>query len=432
MRLRARVALFAVALVALTLPACQKDATPDPFVGPSELSLSLTLSASPDVLPLDGASQSLVSILARDGSGQVLPNVTLRLQISFGGVLQDLGQLSARTLVTGQDGRALATYTAPLGGSEDPGLQVDILVTPVGDNFANAVARALTIRLVPGGVIIPPFTIGSGFRFTPTGPVEFQEVLFQTDCLSTSDTNCVTDPGAVATYAWDFGDGTTGSGPTATHTYSSQSTFTAVLTVTDGFSRSTSESRSVTVGSGGTPTANFTHSPTGPRVGDSVLNASASTAPAGRSIVSYDWQFGDGDTASGVTVTHEFSAALAYSVSLTVTDDQGKTDTQTRTVAVVTGTPTPLFSVTPSPTAVGIATIVDAARSTPTSGATITSYAWNFGDTTATTTCPGGAGCVAATPHLLSHTYTSAGTFVITLTVTDSFGLTAAPRRGSS
>ena len=178
----------------MTLAGCQHDAELDPFVGPSELSLSLMLSASPDLLALDGASQSLLSILARDGAGQVLANVTLRLQIRFGGVLQDFGQLSARTLVTGPDGRALTTYTAPLAGAVDAEAEVDIEVTPIGDNYAGAVPRILTIRLVARGVVSPTFVTGAGFRFTPSSPSEFQEVLFQANCLSVNDTNCGTNP----------------------------------------------------------------------------------------------------------------------------------------------------------------------------------------------------------------------------------------------
>ena len=345
-----RVLLCAVALAAVTLAGCQHDAELDPFVGPSELSLSLTLSASPDVLALDGASQSLLSILARDGAGQVLANVTLRVQIRFGGVLQDFGQLAAHTLVTGQDGRALTTYTAPLAGAVDAEVEVDIEVTPIGDNYGSAVPRILTIRLVPRGVVIPPQTIRAGFRFTPSSPLEFQEVLFQTDCLSVNDTNCVTGP--VTTYAWDFGDGTTASGPTATHAYATQSTFTAVLTVTDAFDRSTSASRSVTVGSGGTPSAAFVFSPQSPRIGDGVFfNASASTAPAGRSIVSYDWDLGDGTTASGVTVSHAYDVGQTYSVTLNVTDDRGASGSTTSTVRVTSSRPIASFVFSPaSPT----------------------------------------------------------------------------------
>ena len=125
--MRAPLLLCTAVLAAVTLSACQKDASVDSFVGPSELGLALTLTASPTVLALDGASQSLVTILARDGFGQVVPNVGILLQIRFGGTLQDFGQLSARNLVTGSDGRVLATYTAPLGGTVDTQAEVDIL-----------------------------------------------------------------------------------------------------------------------------------------------------------------------------------------------------------------------------------------------------------------------------------------------------------------
>ncbi|MDP7340413.1 MAG: PKD domain-containing protein [Vicinamibacterales bacterium] len=321
----ARAALLTAMFAAATLSGCQQDATPDPFVGPSELGLSLTLSASPDVLPLDGASQSLVTIFARDGSSQPIPNVSLRLQTRFGGVLQDLGQLSARTLVTGQDGRALATYTAPLGGQVDGGAQVELLVTPVGDNFASAVPRTLTIRLVPSGFVTPPATFSAGFRFTPTSPTEFESVLFSTTCLSENDVDCVRDPAAqVVSYAWDFDDGSTGSGSTVTHAYSTPSTYTVTLTVLDVFGRAAAAPRSVTVLSGVGPTATFVLSPTGPSLDESVFfNASDSTASAGRSIVSYSWTFGDGRTASGVTVSHDYDVAGTYNVTLTVTDDRG-------------------------------------------------------------------------------------------------------------
>ena len=625
--LRVRLTLLAVALCAVALAACQHDASPDPFIGPSELGLSLALSASPDVLPLDGASQSLVTIFSRDGAGQAIANVTLRLQIRFGGVLQDVGLLSARTLVTGQDGRALATYTAPIGGSVDTGSTVEIIVTPVGDNYTTAVPRSLTIRLVPRGIVIPTATFTAGFQFTPTSPTELEDILFDAVCPTGTTTNCVNDPdGQVATYAWDFGDGNSGSGPTVTRAYSTASNYTVLLTVTDAYDRTATATRLIGVASPGTPTASFTVSPSSSNLGDTVFfNASGSTAPAGRTIVSYDWTFGDGGTVSGVTVSHGFAVAATYSVTLrvtdnrgasasttqsvtvttnqptasfvfspvapttsssvffnatasgpaagsgrsitsyawnfgdgtdgtsvttshtfatpgvynvvltvtdspgesattsaqvtviaatsgtptasfvfspaapttatlvqfnaaasvaptgrtitlyawnfgdgssaptgatiagyawnfgdsststgvtpkhtfatagvynvvlTVTDSAGRTGTTTKTVTVVGGTstlPTASFTASPSPTPLGTLTVVDATASTASNGATIASYTWNFGDTTATTTCPGGAGCVVATPQILSHTYTTKATYTITLTVTDSLGQT--------
>jgi len=92
------------------------------------------------------------------------------------------------------------------------------------------------------------------------------------------------------------------------------------------------------------PVASFTFSPTMVSVGQAVsFDASASEDPDG-TIVSYDWDFGDGTSGSGVSVSHTYTTAGNYLVSLTVTDDQGATGTVTRTVivseAVVTATRT--------------------------------------------------------------------------------------------
>jgi PKD repeat protein len=404
-----RFAVLLAALATVTVTACQKDATPDPFIGPSELGLSLALSASPDVLPLDGSSQSLVSILARDGSGQPIPSVSVRLQTRFGGVLQDLGQLSARTLVTGQDGRALATYTAPIGGSVDTQAEVEILVTPVGENYASAVPRTLAIRLVPTGIVVPPASFSAGFRFTPATPIDFQNVLFETNCLFEGDTNCVT--GVVESYVWDFGDGTTGSGTTVTHAYADPSTNTVALTVTDGFGRSAISTRLVTVTSGIAPTPSFAFSPTTPDIGETVFfNASASVASSGRSIVSYAWAFGDGDTGAGVTVSHIYEAAGTYSVTLTITDDRGGSNSFTTPVIVTESKPTASFVFSPTEPTTSTVVLFNAVASFATSGRLIASYDWNFGDGS------------TATGVTTTHTFTAAAEYTVTLTVADTAG----------
>lgn len=51
-------------------------------------------------------------------------------------------------------------------------------------------------------------------------------------------------------------------------------------------------------------------------------------------ITNYHWDFGDGKTAEGATVSHRFTAAGTYTVTLTVTDDKGATDTVTHTMTV--------------------------------------------------------------------------------------------------
>jgi peroxiredoxin len=60
-------------------------------------------------------------------------------------------------------------------------------------------------------------------------------------------TDSVDPDGVIVSYAWDFGDGTTGSGPTATHAYESAGTFQATLTVTDDRGRAESVVRAIVV-----------------------------------------------------------------------------------------------------------------------------------------------------------------------------------------
>ncbi len=123
--------------------------------------------------------------------------------------------------------------------------------------------------------------------------------------------------------------------------------YTAVLTVTDDAGRTDTDDVDVFVGANG-PTAAFTLSPTGPVAGQNVsFNASGSTAGPGRTIVSYAWDFGDGTTGSGQTVTKTggYAAPGTYTVTLVVVDDQGNRGVRSKTVIVNLGSP--VLSVNP-------------------------------------------------------------------------------------
>ena len=173
----------AVALLMATtaLAGCtmEKQEAPD-LAGPSEFATSVTVSISPDVLTQDGASQGVVTITVRDANGQPLRNVTLRAEIVANGTLEDFGSLSARTVVTGADGRATLVYTAPMAPNVavDQFTVIEIAVTPIGSNFQNSVMRFASVRLVPPGVIIPPDGLQPRFTFTPNAPQDHQRVLF--------------------------------------------------------------------------------------------------------------------------------------------------------------------------------------------------------------------------------------------------------------
>jgi|WetSurMetagenome_2_1015567.scaffolds.fasta_scaffold28539_2 PKD repeat protein len=332
---RAFRALALLSFVAVAAGCSVENTTAPPLSGPSELALSLTLAASPDILAQDGASQSQVIAVARDSTGKALANVTLRLEIAVGGQLVDYGTLSSKTVVTGSDGRATAAYTSPRSATVavDTGTVVTVQATPIGSNYANAVARTVDIRLVPTGVIVPPSDLVAGFTYSPVSLTELDTVVFSAPACSTTVTaGC--SGGSIASWSWTFGDGGTASGQVVTHQFSAGS-YPVTLTVKDPANRAVSTTQTVSVKSGTNPTASFVISPSAPVVGQTVFfNAIASSAVGTRTIVDYQWNFGNGHTARGVTATHAFEVAGTYTVTLAVVDDAGRMGTSTATVTI--------------------------------------------------------------------------------------------------
>lgn len=150
---------------------------------------------------------------------------------------------------------------------------------------------------------------------------------------------------------------------------------------------------------------------------DVFFDASASQAPANNPIATYRWTFGDGDSGSGRTTTHDYSSPGTYVVRLTIADAYGRTAEATRTLNVSPGVlPTARFVISPTTPRINVQVNVNASASVPAPGGTIVSYDWDFGDGT-----PHEGGVQSA------HTFTRAGTYTITLVVTDNAG-----RRGIS
>ena len=204
------------------------------------------------------------------------------------------------------------------------------------------------------------------------------------------DASTSTNNGAICgtqcTYAWDFGDGTSATGITTTHAFRTVSIFQVKLTVTDARGASAFSTQSITTTTPTPPSAAFSVSPTPAPVNvDVFFNASASRAVGpGRTIVSYAWAFGDGTTGSGVTVSHRYQGVGTYSVVLTVTDDAQATAqvTQTLVVGSAASGATAALIVTPAAPRINSRTSFDASGSTPSTGATIVSYKFNYGDGT--------------------------------------------------
>jgi len=210
--------------------------------------------------------------------------------------------------------------------------------------------------------------------------------------------------GTIASYAWTFGDGTTGTGVKPTHTYATGGTYNVTLTVTDNSGATGTVTNPITVSAANIlPTASFTATSSN---FTATFNASGSKDTDG-TIVSYAWNFGDNATGTGVNPSHTYAAGNTYLVTLTVTDDKGGTGTMQQSVTVSNAPPTAAFT----SAAAGLTASFNGGGSVDSDGS-ISSYAWTFGD---------GSTGTGATPN---HTYATGATYNVTLTVTDNQGAT--------
>ncbi|CAN5247103.1 PKD domain-containing protein [soil metagenome] len=281
------------------------------------------------------------------------------------------------------------------GGNSDLGFTGDV-------DEAAVYGKVLTLAQIQdhfeaGGGTLPNDAPTAAFTATPT------------DLTVAFDSAGSADPdGTVASYAWDFGDGETSTNANPDHTYAAGGNYLVKLVVKDNRGLASAEvSHLVTVVAPNVkPTAGFTHT-------SNELQAefTSTSVDTDGTLVSLDWDFGDGDTSTDTNPSHAFDAPGSYDVKLTVTDDRGGSDTITKQV-VISGpnvAPTAAFTFTVD----DLTANVDAGTSTDPDG-TVDSYAWDFGDSTPT-----------VTTQTASHTYAAPGSYDVKLTVKDNDNATS-------
>jgi PKD repeat protein len=260
---------------------------------------------------------------------------------------------------------------------------VTLTATNAGGSDAEQKADYISVTQPPAPV--------AAFTGTPTSGIAPLNVQF-TDQSTNSPTS----------WLWNFGDNSTSTAQSPSHTYATAGSYTVTLTATNsGGSDGETKTNYITATSGGV-TASFAGTPTSGHVPLTVAFTDTSTgSPTG-----WSWTFGDGGTSTLQNPSHEYTSAGTYTVALTASK-AGSTSTATRTNYITVTPPAPVANFTSDRTS---GTVPFAVQFTDTSTGSPTSWAWTFGD---------GATSTAQNP---SHTYTSAGTYTVALTATNAGG----------
>ena len=185
------------------------------------------------------------------------------------------------------------------------------------------------------------------------------------------DFDATTSTGAALTYSWDFGDGNTGTGDQPTHLYGAGGSYAVVLPATDSCGQSVTATDTLLVCEELLPNVTYTQS-----VFTVNFDASGAAGATGAT-----WDFGDGNTGSGLTPSNTYSGSGTFAVDVTVTNDCGDEADTTLYITICV-----------QPTANWTAAVISAGgggmqvQFDGTSSTGGNSFQWNFGDGNTNTT----------------------------------------------
>jgi PKD repeat protein len=241
-------------------------------------------------------------------------------------------------------------------------------------------------------VAVASTTPGSSFAATKTsGPTPLTVQFIDTS------TNSPT------AWVWSFGDGYTSLLQNPVHTYTSVGTYTVTQTASNSAGSSTATRSGYITTTLAAPVASFSSNITTGTVPLYVqFNDTSGNAPT-----TWYWYFGDGNTSAVQNPVYAYTSAGVYTVVLTVSNTIGTNSTSMAKYINVSSIASPVAAFTSDAT---MGTIPLTVRFTDTSTNSPTSWAWNFGDG------------YASTDENPSHIYTSAGSFTVIMTATNSGG----------
>ena len=210
----------------------------------------------------------------------------------------------------------------------------------------------------------------------------------------------------VASFEWDYGDGTTASSASNSHIYTQAGKYTVRLIVTDVFGCKDTLIKALYIQVDG-PTAGFVPSVPGSCLLSAITFTDNSVTDGTHGITTWTWNYGDGiiDTLTAPPFQHTYAAQGAYTVSLKVTDSKGCVDSIVKPSIIIISKPVANFS---SVDTVSCPTKVIAFTNASTGPGL--NYTWHFGDgTTSAATNP-------------THSYAADGLYTVKLFITDQYG----------
>jgi PKD repeat protein len=247
---------------------------------------------------------------------------------------------------------------------------------------------------------------------------ETKSIIEEKEIVSFDASPSYDDDGTIISYTWSFGDGTAATGITVTHNYANAGLYDITLTVNDndGATGAYKHTLEVTEGVNVAPVALFTVTAETVDIKQIISFNGSESYDSDGSIVTYSWDFGDGTTATGVEVDHQYENMDVYTVKLTIIDEDGATNEATSLITVSEQgvNESPLASFITSATTVMQNEIIhfDASESKDNDGRIVT-YKWDFGDGS------------TATGVTADHGYSVDGNYKVTLIVTDNDGISS-------
>ncbi|MCX6807657.1 MAG: PKD domain-containing protein, partial [Patescibacteria group bacterium] len=304
------------------------------------------------------------------------------------------------------------TKTGPLADFifEQKG-EYDVMLR-VTDNNADTVESSTKISVVDEGA---PMAVVDTIPSPPQGQIP---LMVKFAAGRSYDPN-----GNIVRYEWNFGDGSEReNGQNANHVFDKEGTYVVRLTVWDNSGMEKASQAEVKVLKKAIKPIGVISLDKGQFNGivplTLGLNAGYSRDEDG-SIVSYQWDFGDGSTsATGQKAEHTYSKIGQYELSMTITDNDGLSTTKKQIIKVRAPEPTPpivLLSTNPDPAAINVGDEMtfNASRSYDLDGHII-SYEWNFGDKV-----------VRLGSAEITHKYDHTGIYKVQVTAYDNSGKTS-------